>query len=131
MLNYRKLWKHFLEHEATEFEEVRKLTVAEIKRIGFKKFIRANDWRTIDDVQKWRTDVYDVIPCPHCYKDFGILDSHLGLCPKCYAKFDMKRFYDDVGKVETKSKATEVAGKMMMLFLGSKQFRDSYLKNRR
>ncbi len=131
MLKYRRLWKHFLEHEAKDFEEVRKLTVAEIKRIGTKKFVRANDWRTIDDVQKWRTDIYDVIPCPHCYKDFGILDSHLGLCPKCYVKFDMKRFYEDVEKVETKSKTTEVAGKMMVLFLGSKQFRDSYLKNRR
>ena len=134
MQRYRKLWQYFLEHEAKEFEEVRKLTVAEIKRIGFKKFVKANDWHTIDDVQKWKTDVYDVIPCPHCYRDFGILDSHLGLCSKCYSKFDMKRFYTDVDKVGTKSSAIanpEVAGKMMMLFLGSKPFRESYLKNRR
>lgn len=129
MQRYRKLWNHFLEHEATEFEEIRELTIKDIKRIGFRKFVKANDWHSVEDVSKWRTDFYDVIPCPHCLRDFGILDTHLGLCSTCYPKFNMERFYKDISGLGTGDK--DISGKMMMLFLGSKPFRDSYLKNRR
>jgi len=130
VLSYKKLWKLFLKTEADEFVCERKLTLEEIRKIGVKKFVRANDWRTEGDVSKWRTDVYDIIPCPNCGKDFGVMDYTLGLCNKCCSKFDLFRFYRDMKEVEDANSinSVEFAGKMLTLFLCAKPFRDSYLK---
>lgn len=128
MFAYKKLWNHFLENEAEEFEQVRKLTVKEIKRIGIRKFVRANGWEKKEDVAKWRTDIYDVIPCPHCKKDFGVLDFTLGLCDKCRPKYDFSKFYNDMNNLCGDN--YEKSGKLIAFFISLPSLREQYLKNK-
>jgi hypothetical protein len=124
MQKYRRLWNHFLATEAVGFENERKLTIKEIKRIGVRKFIKANDWRGVDDVKKWRTDVVEVIPCPHCKQNFGIMDDTLGLCPVCLGKFNLNSFYRDVYAACGEDPVR--IGKSLALFMVDKNLRKQY-----
>lgn len=121
-MHYKEIWSYFLAVEAKEFEDVRKLSIKNIKRIGVKKFIKANDWHTEEDVAKWRTDLYDVVPCPTCNNDFGILDITMGLCEKCRKRYDLGGFY----KLLSCTKTQESQGKLVALFLSSKELRDVF-----
>lgn len=131
MNNCKNLWKLFLENEASDFEKERKLSIQKIAKIGFIKFIKANDWRTEQDVCKWRTDALPVIPCPGCDCDFGVADETLGLCPRCIAKFDLSRFYGDVSRslndLEVSQK-TEAVSRAFRAFMTERYFRERYRK---
>lgn len=126
MQKYWRIWKKFLETEATDFVEERKLTIKEIKRVGYRKFIKANAWDKPEDVVKWRTDTLEVAICPHCHKDFGVLDDTLGLCPKCLPLYDLRTFWQEVNN--TCNQNPDLIGKAITYFLAMKEVRTRYLK---
>lgn len=125
MQKYWRIWRRFLETEATDFVEVRKLTIKEIKRVGYRKFIKANAWDKPEDVVKWRTDALEVFICPHCHKDFGVLDDTLGLCPKCIKLYDLRPFWQEVN--ETCAQDPVRIGKAITCFLAMKEVRGRFL----
>lgn len=128
MLRYRKLWSYFLDHEAAAFEEERGLSVKDIKRIGIKKFVYANDWKNVEDVGKWKTDAFMVIPCPHCKRDFGVLDYTLGLCKNCLPKYNLRSFYEQMNDICGVDQ--DKSGRMLTLFLSVPEIRKTYIKEK-
>lgn len=91
---YKTLWKYFLENEASDYFNTMGYTQKIVEKIGYHKFIDAHDWTSINDIQKWRTDVVHIIPCAHCGKEFATYELDLGLCDACKELYDLKRFHE-------------------------------------
>ena len=126
------LWKYFLKHAAEGYCQSRGITVKEIKRIGINKFIKANDWRSSEDIDKWEEDKVFLAVCPQCHQDFGLfLDDRLGLCEKCVVKFDLNNFYKELNEVLEKADEEHklsISGQATVLFYADKVFRKRFLK---
>ncbi len=123
----KKIWNAFIESgEAADFEKEKKVEIFRIKRIGYKKFIKAMGWESVDDISRWRTNVIDVVPCVHCNKDFGTLDDHVGLCDTCFKKFDFRGYYELMANTCGNDPAK--IGKMIYLFMVDKDFRKRFIK---
>ncbi|MDF2841728.1 MAG: hypothetical protein K0R00_154 [Herbinix sp.] len=90
--SYRKLWAYFLDSEGDEYFKTMGYTKEDIIRIGYKKFIDAHDWMTIEDIKKWKTDAVHIIPCVHCGDEFVTYELDMGLCDECKKFYDMERF---------------------------------------
>lgn len=124
---YRKLYNHFIENEEPDFKEAMGYGKEEIDAIGYRKFVDANDWRSVEDVSKWRTDMAHVIPCPHCKKEFAILEVELGLCHNCYPLFDIERFSAECAQAKEKNPNLAMA-EIAALFVYDENIRNAYLK---
>lgn len=109
--DYKTIYVNFIEEEVEDFLEARGYGQLEIERIGIKKFIDANDWRGIEDINKWRTDAACIIPCLHCADEFAPLDmtgrlSVYGVCSKCTPLYDMGRI-ESIAKYESEKETYE------------------------
>jgi hypothetical protein len=141
--DYANIWMAFCINEAKEFNDTMSYGADEIIRIGLKKFIDANDWRTVEDVKKWKTDKADVIICKHCNEEFahlditGRLDLH-GICSICAPLYDLDRInsvssfeadkehYADLKDPAMRFMAARV--RVMEQFAFDKEFRDKFLR---
>jgi hypothetical protein len=143
--DYELIYSKFLSEEVNEFKEAKGFGVEEIEKIGVKKFIDANDWRSEEDVKKWQTDPVGVIVCLHCENDFAPLDmigrlECYGVCSKCAKLFDLERInviatfesskdlYDDIADPSLRFLAGRI--RVMEQFVVDKDFRDHLLRKR-
>lgn len=124
--DHKEIWEAFLKNEHDDFKAKMGYGKKSIKKIGIKKFIEAMDWRSEEDVSKWRTDVYNIVVCPNCNNNFGIYQEKVGLCEDCQPKFDTDRFYDTLAANAKVDEARALA--IPLLFFSNKEFRDKYKK---
>ena len=87
--HFRSIWTEFLKYEE-DFESLHSYGVNDIKRIGIKKFIQAEDWNDPKDASKFLTDALHVGICPNCNQEYAISETDFGLCNTCKPKFDLK-----------------------------------------
>ena len=121
---YKEIWAAFLEKEEAEFVKQMGYGKKQIKKIGFKKFIDAMDWRSIDEIGSYKKDAMHIIICPNCTQEFGIYEINIGLCNICLPKFDMERFWKTYAAVGEMDK-NESNG-MLYYFLTIPEFRNNY-----
>ncbi len=122
--DYKRIWKAFLAEEADDFKRIMGYGKKTIKRIGWKKFIDAMDWRDPSDVSKYKTDKFHVVVCPHCNIEFGVYEQNIGLCKKCQKYYDLDRFWETY-KAVGNTDAREAQNMVSMFFL-HKEFRENY-----
>lgn len=122
----KRIWIRFRKCEANDFTKARHISLKEIRRVGIEKFIRANGWKTPQDVTKWRDDLLEVVPCPHCKQDFGVLDDSLGLCDSCLTWIDIRKFYEDL-YATVSEEDTEKMSKALVLFYSDPVLRNQYI----
>jgi len=122
--DYDRLWRHFTKHEAKEYEEYTGYSIEDIKKVGIRKFIDANDWFYNSDIKKYKTDINKVVICPECKKEFATFPDGLGLCTKCIEMFDLDKFDAAVASTDTD------IGKMDMtvLFAFDAEVRNTFKK---
>ena len=124
------IWKHFLLNEEKDFAEQMGYGKKEIKKIGFRKFLKAFDWTSLQHVGKWRTNVLNIIICPECKNEFGVLDDYLGLCDSCKKKFNIDKFYEEVDAVvATPENKSSLRHRAVSMFLLDEKFRSLFLKD--
>ena len=126
-MDYKVIWKAFLDTEEPEFKKAFGFGKKDIRKVGVRRFVKANGWASTEDVVKWRTDKLHVTICPSCKKDFGIMDDSLGLCDKCVNLFDLNSFYEDIKK---HAKTDQDIAKSLTYFYCSPRFRDNYRLNK-
>lgn len=89
---YKEVFSAFKKTEAKDFEKHMGYGLKTIKKIGYQEFIDFMDWKTPEDVVKWRTDKIKVLPCCNCKSHFTTYQIDLGLCAKCAGEFEIKKF---------------------------------------
>lgn len=124
---YNKIWSDFLKHHAKDFTKYMGYGVKEITEIGFKEFIDFMDWRTSDDIGRYRYDRIKVIPCQHCKKHFTTFQIDMGLCNECKEEFDLDKFGEACAASEAKDPGS--AGGLVVMFTYFEDFRSIYRKN--
>ncbi|HOA81514.1 MAG TPA: hypothetical protein PKK61_10710, partial [Defluviitaleaceae bacterium] len=122
--DYKDIWKAFLENEEKTFKKMLGYGKKAIKKIGYKKFIDTMDWRTPQDVSKYKTDVMHVVICPVCKNEFGLYEQNIGLCHKCSQNYDMDRFWATYSAVAKQN--MQEADSMIKLFFAFNEFREMY-----
>lgn len=86
--DYLHIWEAFRESQISDYTEYMGYSEDTINRIGVVKFIDMMDWRTPEDVAKWKTDQMHIVPCIHCGSEFAIFEE-FGLCHKCSGLYDL------------------------------------------
>lgn len=126
----RGIWAAFLKGEAHDFAKEMGYGPKEIKAIGVRKFIAAHGWSRTDQVVSWRTDLWRIVICPGCGKDFGILNDDMGLCSKCLPLYDLNAYFAEVQRIvgEDTEKMSEALGKAIIAFMYSSELRAKYIK---
>jgi hypothetical protein len=97
----------------------------EIERIGYKKFIQEMGWSNKDQITSWRTDKIHVMPCPSCRDEFGLWESHIGLCSLCSPRF----FYYLVDSINALEDINRAEVESSILFLADEKFREAFRKD--
>jgi hypothetical protein len=88
--DYQNIWDSFLSNEEETFKTIMGYGKTEIEKIGIEKFIDAFDWPDALAVDSYRTvDMFHIIPCPHCSRDFGNAEDDFGLCSSCKDLYDL------------------------------------------
>jgi hypothetical protein len=123
--DYNNIWQEFLTQEEREFFEQMGYGKRKIKKIGIKKFIDMMDWRTVNEVSRWRTDRLHVIPCIHCQKEFALYEHDDGLCDKCKPKYDLNRLGETMYTNEQVEPGSSF--KIKLSFMFDPDFRKMYL----
>lgn len=124
---YNKIWSTFIKKHAQDFSKYMKYGLAEINKIGWKKFIDYMDWRTVEDILRYRTDRIKVIPCQHCGLHFTTFQIDFGLCDECKKVYDLKHFGEicnDSDKVDVGSSSS-----LIIAFTYIEEFRAMYRNN--
>jgi predicted metal-dependent phosphoesterase TrpH len=124
--DYDELFHYFLKNEAEDYFREMGYSKEDVIRIGYKNFIDAHDWSTIEDIKKWRTDAVHIIPCVHCKKEFATYELDFGLCKKCTNLYDMQKFAKTCAANEAKDPGISYG--MRAAFAFHKSFRECYLK---
>lgn len=89
----QSLWDE-LQKYADEFHQYHGYRLDDVKKIGVRKFLKMEDWRSLEDVTKFKTDVNHVCICPNCLEEFGMAEDVFGLCNKCKSAFDLRGMMD-------------------------------------
>lgn len=89
----QSMWDE-LQNYAEEFRQYHGYSLADVKKIGVRKFLKMEDWKGPEDVLKFETDLMHVSICPHCLEDFGMAEDMFGLCNKCKHEFNFKQMMD-------------------------------------
>lgn len=124
--DYNEIWNYFLEKEAEEYCEKLGYSIKTIEKIGYKKFIDANDWRDINDISKWKTDRVHIIPCIHCKNEFTTFELDLGLCKSCTSNYDLKSFSEKINEAEKNDAGSSF--NLITNFVYNDMFRNTFLK---
>lgn len=126
--NYDLIWAAFLNVEP-EFKHLMQYGKEEIEAMedGIKKFIDYMDWSKEEQVISFRTDMLQVIPCPHCRNEFGIYSYTLGLCKKCEKSFDFNKVFEHA-RIYIDLKAEQEAKLLMYNFVKNPAVRELYRK---
>jgi hypothetical protein len=137
--DYQNIWESFLVNEEEAFRKLMGYGKTEIEKIGVEKFIDAFDWPDALSVDSYRTvDVFHIIPCPHCGRDFGNAEDDFGLCTACKDLYDLT-FLEEV-ITATQAEAMELARKHHLSavpntkrsalgnFVMDPEFREKFLK---
>lgn len=122
--SYDKLYTEFKKNHAEEYCETLGMSLEDIERIGYKKFIDAHDWRKISDISKWRTDAVHIIVCQSCKNEFATYELDLGLCKKCKPFFDLSLFADHCNLSEKESRGSSYGLRAAFVYQG--EFRENY-----
>lgn len=89
----QSLWDALQEY-ASEFQQYHGYRLDDVKKIGVRKFLKMEDWKSPADVSKFMTDALHVSICPNCLDEFGTAEDLFGLCHKCKPTFDLKQMMD-------------------------------------
>lgn len=89
----QELWDALQDH-SDAFMKYHGFSVGDIKRIGVRKFLKAEGWEKPEDVTAFMSDAMHLSICPHCMDEFGIAQDVFGLCRKCKPFFDIKQLID-------------------------------------
>lgn len=129
MLNkkQKEIWDEFKTHYSNDFEDYMGYGVEEIERIGIDKFLTAMDWRSIDDVPKYKTDAIKVILCCDCGNEFATYQLDYGLCDKCKPKYDLESFEKALKAAEKENEGSSYDLIVLFINFGMKNF---YAKQR-
>lgn len=129
MLNkkQKEIWDEFKTRYSNDFEDYMGYGVEEIERIGINKFLTAMDWRSIDDVPKYKTDAIKVIPCCDCGNEFATYQLDYGLCDKCKPKYDLESFENALGAAEKENEGSSYDLIVLFINFGMRNF---YAKQR-
>jgi len=123
---YEEIWNAFLEvkDEFLKRFEYGPLQICGMAG-GYEHFIDYMDWMRPDQATSWRTDMLQVIPCPHCQNDYGLLEHTLGLCIKCKKLFNFNKAFEHIREV---SKLVDVAESQLFMnsFIYSAELREYY-----
>jgi hypothetical protein len=123
---YRLLWKYFLEQELVNFSNNMGYGRKEIEAIGWKKFIDINDWMTVEDVARWKTDAIHVVPCSHCKQEFTTYEMDFGLCDNCIKLYDITALAAFCAEQEEKEQG--IFSAILAVFYVDENFRGKFLK---
>lgn len=121
---YNILWKNFLK-QISEFEDYMGYGEKEIREIGIENFLDFMDWKTIEDIPKYKTDKIKAIPCCHCGKHMTTFQLDMGLCDECKKLYNLKMLNEQISSSEPEAESAIVTS-----FVYFKDFRDLYLLDR-
>ncbi len=123
---YDRLWKRFEKHHAREYCEKMGYSLQDIERIGRDKFIDAHDWRKVTDIEKWKTDMINIVICAHCNSEFTTYQIDTAICGNCKKHYDMVRFAEFCEANEKDSPG--ISPGIRTAFVFNDVFREKFLK---
>lgn len=124
---YNEIWDCFVNEYSVDFENHMGYGLKEIESIGYEKFIDFVDWRTKEDIMRYRSDRIKTIPCCHCKNKFTTFQLDFGLCSDCKPLFDLKKFEEVLNSSEKHDPGS--SSTIIIAFTFFEEFRKLYQLN--